>query len=115
MYSNILEKELKFAPEKIKLVASKKLMTAEYIKMNEEMTELAELYIEEGALTKKSINDAQHIAIATIAEVNALVSWNFKHMVNFMRIKQYDDINSRKGYNTLRIDTPILITYINTI
>ncbi len=81
----------------------------EYIKLDEKMIELAGIYIKEGVLTEKSINDARHIAIATIAGASAVVSWNFKHRVNFMRIRQYDAINLRQGYGTIRIHTPIEI------
>ena len=63
IYSDTLEDELKLAPEEIRLIANKKLLKAEYIKLNEEMIELAAIYIKEGALTEKSINDAEHIAI----------------------------------------------------
>jgi hypothetical protein len=90
-------------------VANERLLKAEYIKLDEEMIELAGIYIKEGALTKKSINDARHIAIATISGASAIVSWNFKHMVNFIRIRQYDAINLLQGYGTIRIHTPIEI------
>jgi hypothetical protein len=44
-------------------MVSKRLLKAEYIKLNEEMIKLAGIYIREGALTERSIDDAQHIAI----------------------------------------------------
>jgi predicted nucleic acid-binding protein len=109
IYSDVLEDELELAPQEIRLVANERLLKAEYIKLDEEMIELAGIYIKEGALTKKSINDARHIAIATISGASAIVSWNFKHMVNFIRIRQYDAINLLQGYGTIRIHTPIEI------
>ncbi len=51
----------------------------------------------------KYVSDAQHIAVATIQGVNTLVSWNFRHMVNFFRIQQYNSINLRCGYKTIDI------------
>ncbi len=112
IYSDILEKELESAPQQIRSVANEILIRSEYIKLNEEMDKLAEMYIKEGALTEKSINDARHIAISTISGVSAIVSWNFKHMVNFIRIRQYDAINLRQGYGTIRIHTPTEIIEI---
>lgn len=50
--------------------------------------------------------DAQHIAIATVARVDVLVSWNFKHIVNLQRIRGYNSVNLRKGYPLLEIRTP---------
>lgn len=68
--------------------------------------ELAKKYIKEGVLTKKFFADAQHISIATSLKVDASVSWNFKHMVNFFRIRQYNSINLKYGYSTIDIRTP---------
>ena len=59
-----------------------------------------------GALTGKSRRDAEHIAAATVAGVSVLVSWNFRHMVNLHRIRQYDAVNRRMGYGPLEIRTP---------
>lgn len=59
----------------------------EYVLNNEEAEKLANLYLKEGAITKKYYEDALHIAIATINKVDVLVSWNFKHIVNLDRIK----------------------------
>lgn len=70
------------------------------------MLSLAALYIKERALTEKSYEDAQHIAIATVAKADVVISWNYKHMVNFLKIKQYNTINIRKGYQTISIYTP---------
>ncbi|OJW68888.1 MAG: hypothetical protein BGO68_03840 [Candidatus Amoebophilus sp. 36-38] len=106
IYSDILESELESAPEEIRLLATDSFIQAEYIDTTEEMLELAALYIKEGALTEKSLNDTQHIAIATISGVSAIISWNFKHMANFMKIRQYNSINLREGYRMINIHTP---------
>lgn len=76
------------------------------IELSNDILTLANLYIKEGALTKKSFNDAQHIAAATIRGASAVVSWNFKHMVNFWKIKQYNAINLREGHRMIQIHTP---------
>jgi predicted nucleic acid-binding protein len=109
IYSEILAKELKRAPEKIQLIVEK-LENITYVELREEAIRLAGLYIKEGALTEKSINDAQHIAIATVEEAGVLVSWNFKHVVNFLKIRHYNSINLREGYRTISIHAPIEIT-----
>lgn len=70
----------------------KNLIPPEFLKVisiNEELLELANNYVNEGVLSTKFHTDAQHIAIATtVLKVDSLVSWNFKHMVNFFRIRQ---------------------------
>jgi hypothetical protein len=47
-------------------------------------------------------NDAPHIGVATIASVDASVSWNFKHIVSYEKMIGYERINSRHGYRTPR-------------
>lgn len=83
----------------------------ETVSISTEQLDLAAKYIAEGALTTKFHSDAQHIAIATILKVDSLVSWNFRHMVNFFRIRQYNSINLKYGYSTIDIRTPKEVTY----
>ena len=83
------------------------------ININDEVIQLAETYIEEGALTNKSYNDALHIALATINNSEVLASWNFKHIVNLDRIRLYNSINLRLGYRMIEIRTPREILNIN--
>ncbi len=55
---------------------------------------------------KTSMDDCIHIAVATLSEVDILVSWNFKHIVNVCRIRGYNSVNLRLGYSTLEIRSP---------
>jgi hypothetical protein len=48
---------------------------------NEEAKSLAHAIIQAGALPASEAEDALHIAIATIAQVRYLVTWNFAHLV----------------------------------
>ena len=42
----------------------------------------------------------------TIHKVDILVSWNFKHIVNVYRIRGYNAVNLRSGYQTLEMRSP---------
>ena len=53
-----------------------------------------------------ALSDALHIALATAARVDVLVSWNFKHIVNLKRIHAYNAVNLKRGYPLLEIRTP---------
>jgi len=105
IYSKVLKGELEKAPDKVRAVFDT-IQTVEYAELTEDALELAEVYIEEGALGAKSFNDAQHIAIATVSRANVIISWNFRHMVNFLKIRQYNSINLREGYGMINIYTP---------
>ncbi len=106
-------KELEGAPEKVK-ARLKEIMNnfIEIIEITEEIIELSELYISSGVLNPKSKEDALHIAAATISNVDVIVSWNFKHIVNIDKIAKYNSINLFKGYKYIDIRTPLeVITY----
>ncbi|GHT48987.1 hypothetical protein AGMMS49936_11650 [Endomicrobiia bacterium] len=60
-------------------------------------------------MPQKSKNDASHIAVATVNNCNAIVSWNFKHMVNLRAITAVDATNIKEGYWPLRILSPSML------
>jgi len=110
--SDVTIQELQNAPEKVKdLPTTVAPQFIDLTTITEEQFLLASRYISEGALPAKSYADAQHIAIATVLKVDSLVSWNFKHMVNFFRLKQYNAINLKFGYQVIDIRTPKEVSY----
>ncbi len=54
--------------------------------------------------------DMRHIALATLARVDALVSWNFKHIVRLEKIRQFNEVNVQLGYQALSILSPRGVT-----
>ena len=78
----------------------------ERVEVTREVEMLANGYIERGALGEGMRADALHIAAATVAEVDVLASWNFRHMVNLRRIRQYNDVNRLLGYPPVDIRSP---------
>ncbi len=78
---------------------------------DEEAESLAEKYIEEGVLTGKSLTDASHAAVATISEMDALISWNLKHLANLNKMNKINGINLREGYSKrLELITPMEVS-----
>jgi len=107
IYSNITEKELQNAPKYIK--STVKLLpdtTTEYVKSDIETAKLAKKYIEEGVVGATSYTDCLHIALATKHNANILISWNFKHIVNVVRIIGYNSVNISQGYKPIDIRSP---------
>jgi hypothetical protein len=78
----------------------------EILASDDESKNLAGLYLKEGAVSKKFYEDALYIAIASINQVSVLASWNFKHIVNLDRIRLYNSVNLKNGYNILEIRSP---------
>lgn len=44
--------------------------------------------------------------ILAVNRADILVSWNFKHIVNYKRIRLYNSVNLKYGYPVLEIRTP---------
>ena len=74
--------------------------------ITEEVRELADRYVKSGALGEGMRADARHIAAATVAGVDVLASWNFRHMVNLWRIRRYNEVNGQEGYPAIDIRSP---------
>jgi len=89
------------------VIESIPLSQREMVGTTEEMLDLAEQYIQAGAVGKSSRRDALHIAIATVSMVDVLVSWNFQHIVNLTRIKKYNSVNLAQGHPFLEIRSPM--------
>jgi len=105
--STLTVQELAAAPDEVRSHLAKVAeANIETLQLGVEARELAEGYIAEGVITSRMRADAQHIAMATVARVDVLVSWNFKHIVNLYRIHGYNSVNLRRGYPTLEIRSP---------
>ncbi len=59
-----------------------------------------------GALGQASMADALHVAAATVARADIILSWNFKHIVNYARIQKFNGVNALKGYPNIAIHSP---------
>jgi hypothetical protein len=55
-------------------------------------------------------DDMLHTALATIAEVDVLVSWNFRHVVRLDKIRLFNAVNLEMGYKLLTIYPPLEVT-----
>ncbi|MET4083440.1 putative nucleic acid-binding protein [Pedobacter sp. UYP30] len=105
--SNITEGELENAPNKVK--QTPKLLpkdSTEYVTSDIESARLAKKYIDEGVVGLTSYADCLHIALATIHNADILLSWNFKHIVNVVRIIGYNSVNIAEGYKQIDIRSP---------
>ena len=79
-----------------------------YYELNEDAINLSRKYIEEDIIPANKREDARHLAIAKIYEVDALISWNFKHLANLNKEKLVHIVNLKEGYNyPLRLTTPL--------
>lgn len=106
--SELTLRELAAAPEAVRMALGRvPAAHIETLALSPEAEDLPAAYIEKGAIGKRMRADALHIALATVARVDVLVSWNFKHiMSNLKRIHAYNSVNLKMGYPLLEIRTP---------
>ena len=105
--STVLGKELENAPSNVKnLLSNYDENSLEQVVLTDEARELADKYIAANVVGRTSLDDCRHIALATINNVDVLASWNFKHIVNLTRIRGYNAVNLRNGYQTIEIRNP---------
>jgi predicted nucleic acid-binding protein len=107
-FSEVNETELILAPphiQEVKALIPKDCLT--FIEINDEAENLAQTYISEKVLGKASENDAYHIALTSVHRLDCLISWNFKHIVNFDKIRMFNSINMRLGFPLIDIRSPL--------
>jgi len=109
--SELTFEELKFAPEAVKETLRQLVENdPEIIEISEQALELAEIYLDRKILTPKYRDDARHIALASIANVDVLVSWNFKHIVHYDKIRLFNAVNIEQGLKMIDIYSPREVT-----
>lgn len=106
--SDLTLRELAAAPEAVRAhLAEVPEVHIEPLRLDASARALAEAYVAEGVIGESMRADAQHIAMATLARVDVLVSWNFRHIVNLHRIHGYNAVNLRHDYPLLEIRSPL--------
>jgi len=109
--SKLTDAEIKDAPDEVKNIYLEFRKCANRIlELTPEAIELANIYLNHNILTQNFRNDAYHIAIATVAGSDLLVSWNFKHIVHFEKIQRFNAVNIEMGYKPILIYSPREVT-----
>jgi predicted nucleic acid-binding protein len=67
---------------------------------------LAEAYLAARLVPPSKRNDARHIALATVTDLDAIVSWNFRDMVNLRKKSIVHSVNAKFGYRLIDIVSP---------
>ena len=75
--------------------------------LNDEADRLADVYVAEGIIPLKYRIDGLHIAIATVYDLEMIISMNFQHIVKRKTILTTAKINSLNGYRAIEIYSPM--------
>ncbi|OIN96687.1 MAG: hypothetical protein AUJ48_01165 [Deltaproteobacteria bacterium CG1_02_45_11] len=108
LISDILIAEIARAPRKVQNLLSETLGwgNMELLEATEEILSLQQAYINAGIVPQRYADDALHVAHATIARADVIVSWNFKHLLNPVQVRSFNGINLTKGYGMTVILSP---------
>jgi hypothetical protein len=107
--STVVLQEISLAPASAatRMVREINKLTPLALEPSEASEQLAEAYLEAGIIPAKKRDDARHVAIATVAGLEIVVSWNHRHLANERKSDLYNAVNRLKGYNkVLVIHTP---------
>jgi len=83
------------------------LQYCEIVPVSNEALKLQQAYLNAEILHKKWEDDALHVALASVNVCDFIVSWNFRHIVNFRKIPLYNAINVLNGYQEIQIYSPL--------
>jgi len=82
-------------------------MDLEELAITDEVDILADHYIESKIIPAKERDDALHIAVAVIHNLDVIVSWNFEHMVKLRTRREIPATNILLGYKNIEICSPL--------
>ncbi len=77
------------------------------LEFDSECYALAYEYIKREIIPIKYEDDAFHIAVASVNDLDAIISWNFKHIVKLKTKKEVSGINLLMGYKEIEIYSPM--------
>ena len=106
-----LNKEIARAPLTVQTLYAEMRIYAEAVDVTSEVEALQEAYLNAGILAAKSATDALHIAVASVSRCELIVSWNFRHIVRESKIKRFNEVNIKNGYNNVAIQSPPEVLY----
>ncbi|MEW6085823.1 MAG: hypothetical protein AB1607_14620 [Chloroflexota bacterium] len=111
LLSEVIAAEIADAPEDVQTVYAELMsLNAETLTVEESALELADEYQKRGILSPNFYGDGLHIGLATVAQADLLVSWNFRHIVHFDKIRLFNAVNIEFGYKPLQIFSPREVT-----
>ena len=104
--SDIVVVELIKAPQCVQDMLANTDIEWQRVVETAEAISLAHAYINAGILGAKWLDDCRHVAVATINAADMIISWNFRHIVHYDKIRAFNEVNISKGYQSMEIRSP---------
>ncbi len=75
--------------------------------LNNDAEQLADAYVEQGIIPVKYRTDGVHIAVASVNDLDMIISMNFQHIVKRKTKIGTESINALNGYRAVEIFNPM--------
>lgn len=107
LVSDVSRRETTLAPDDVQTLFQELLPHMALVSVDARVLDLRDAYVSSGIVSERWRDDAAHVAAATVAGADLIVSWNFKHIVHFDKIRLYNAVNAANGYGELDIRSPL--------
>lgn len=107
LVSDLCRVEIDGAPEQVKFFFNSLMTHMHLVPINEPILMLRDAYVKAGIVGSRWLDDAAHVAAAAVAEADLIVSWNFRHIVHFDKIRLYNEVNIANGFRVVDIRSPL--------
>ena len=81
-------------------------LPVESLSITDEAVDLAGRYVRDGVIPARYRDDAVHVALAVLNNLDVVVTWNMKHLANVRRIEGINRTNLAMRLPLIRIHTP---------
>jgi predicted nucleic acid-binding protein len=105
--SELVRREIVVAPQAVRQLFDEMIPLADIAAITGATIQLQQAYLHAGIVSERFAADALHVALATVSGAALIVSWNFRHIVNFQKIPKYNAINKLHGYGDIAIYSPL--------
>lgn len=105
--STVVLDELVNAPDEVRAFFMEMLEYIEVVEPSREAETLQQAYLDANIVAAANGQDAFHVASASTSGCAIIVSWNFKHIVNYRRVPLYNAVNVGAGYTPITICSPL--------
>jgi predicted nucleic acid-binding protein len=109
--SELVLDEVARAPERVRELMRRSFIPEDVLGVSVEMEDLAATYMAQKIVPAGFADDAQHVAVCSVARIDFLVSWNFKHLANARREAGFNAVHLLQGYPPVRIVAPTFLIH----
>jgi hypothetical protein len=101
--------ELEQAPREKARRALKLISDVEVLAEPRTLDQVIEFYVEHRLMPREAGGDAAHLAMASLHNIEFLLTWNCQHLANANKIRHLSVLNGRLGLPVPVITTPLTL------